>query len=120
MKMVILRLFGSYRDATVTSGPVIDSYGEPVINRQRYISKHILIASALMDVLAIPHVILTFLYVCRKIDHRPFSNLVGFLPSMTVLFAFILPAKTYRTASIKSVKQIIPQRIQNSIIRCRN
>jgi hypothetical protein len=41
-------------------------------------------------------------HVCTKIDRRVFPNLIGylveFLPSMAVLFALILPAKTYRTA----------------------
>ncbi len=77
-----------------------------------------------MGIFGISRIILTFVYVCTKVDRRPFLSLigylVGFLPSMAVLFAFILPAKTYRTTFIKSVKQIIPRRLQNTIARRRN
>jgi hypothetical protein len=85
--------------------------------------KHILITTILLGFLAVPRLIITFIYVCTKLDRHPvlvlIGYLVGFLPSISVLFAFILPAKNYREAFTYSVKRIIPQSIQNSIARRR-
>jgi hypothetical protein len=81
--------------------------------------KHILIAAIVLGLLAVPRVVITFIYVCTKLDQRPFlvlvGYLVGFLPSISMLFAFILPAQNYRKAFIKSVKRIVPKRIRKSI-----
>jgi uncharacterized membrane protein YidH (DUF202 family) len=81
--------------------------------------KHILISTILLGCLALPRVIVTFIYVCTKLDRSPFlvliGYLVGFLPSMAVLFAFILPAQNYREAFVKSVKRLVPERITNYI-----
>jgi hypothetical protein len=86
--------------------------------------KHILIADILLGLLAVPRVIITFIYVCNKLDQSPFPTLfaylVGFLPSIAILFVFILPAQNYREAFTNSVKRIIPKRIRTSIMNRRS
>lgn len=78
--------------------------------------KHILIAAVTLGLLAVPRVVITFIYVCTKVDRQPFPvlfvYLIGFLPSMSILFAFILSAQHYREASRRTVKRVVPTRIR--------
>ncbi|CAF3870972.1 unnamed protein product [Rotaria sp. Silwood1] len=78
--------------------------------------KHILIAPTILGIMTIARLVLTFRFVCAKLDQNPYSvlcvYLTGFLPSMSVLVAFILPSEGYRKACITFIKQIIPKYIQ--------
>ncbi|UJR18293.1 hypothetical protein I4U23_005196 [Adineta vaga] len=89
------------------------------IKKQIRKHKHILIAPAILGLLALPRLILTFIFVCNKVDRRPllivFSYLIGFLPSMSVVFAFILPSETYKAALLIIIKKILPKRMINRI-----
>lgn len=80
--------------------------------------KHILIGPALLALLALPRLILTFVFVCTKLDQNSIPSLVaylvGFLPSMAIVFAFVCPSQAYRTALIKSILAIIPKRTRTS------
>jgi hypothetical protein len=82
--------------------------------------KHILIGPVLLALLSLPRLIFTFIFVCTKLDERPFLNifgyLLGFLPSMAVFFAFILPSQAYRTALSSFVKRIVPRCMQNYFV----
>ena len=79
--------------------------------------KHILIAPILLGLLALPRVVLAFVFVCTKLDRQPYLSLIAycitFLPSMSVLFAFILPSHAYRAALLLFIKQILPDYAQN-------
>ncbi|UJR17235.1 hypothetical protein I4U23_004130 [Adineta vaga] len=89
------------------------------IKKQIRKHKHILIAPAILGLLALPRLILTFIFVCNKVDRSPLlivlSYLVGFLPSMSVVFAFILPSQTYKAALLIIIKKILPQRMINQM-----
>jgi len=79
--------------------------------------KHILIAPVLLGSLALPRLVLAFIFVCTKLDRQPYISLIAyfiaFLPSTAVFFVFILPSITYRTSLLIFVKMIVPQCIQN-------
>ncbi|CAF3090951.1 unnamed protein product [Rotaria socialis] len=72
--------------------------------------KHILIAPILLGILAVPRLVFAFVFVCTKIDRRPYISLLAycaaFLPCNAILFAFILPSQLYRTAFLVFLKQI--------------
>ncbi|CAF1579319.1 unnamed protein product [Adineta ricciae] len=79
--------------------------------------KHILVAPILLAIFAVPRLVFAFIFVCSKLDRFPFltlpSYLIGFLPSMSLLFAFILPSDVYRSAALAFIKSIIPAYFQN-------
>ncbi|UJR17958.1 hypothetical protein I4U23_004857 [Adineta vaga] len=79
--------------------------------------KHLLIAPILLAIFAIPRLVFAFVFVCSKLDRHPFvtlpSYLIGFLPSMSVLFAFILPSEVYRRALFIFARSIVPVCVQN-------
>ncbi len=82
--------------------------------------KHILIAPVLLGSLALPRVVLAFVFVCTKLDRKPYISLIAyciaFLPSTAVLFAFILPIHIYRASLFIFVKMIVRQCIQNLLV----
>jgi hypothetical protein len=82
--------------------------------------KHILIAPVLLGSLALPRVVLAFVFVCTKLDRQPYISLIAyciaFLPSTAVLFAFILPIHIYRASLFIFVKMIVRQCIQNLLV----
>jgi glucan phosphoethanolaminetransferase (alkaline phosphatase superfamily) len=86
--------------------------------------KHILIGPIILGVLSLPHLILTFIFVCTKLDQNSIPSLlaylVGFLPSMVIIFAFVCPSEAYRSALFKSLKTIIPKYVQNRFSCFRN
>jgi hypothetical protein len=124
--IIIIGTFRSKQKAT-SNAPAVMSKESKNLRKQNWKSikehikkyKHILIATILLGLLAVPRVVITFIYVCTKLDRSPFlvlvGYLVGFLPSISMLFAFILPARNYREAFIKSAKHIVPKRIRKSI-----
>jgi hypothetical protein len=75
--------------------------------------KHILIGPILLGCLSLPRLILIFIFVCTKLDRYSIRSLlmylVGFLPTMAVIFAFIWPSQAYCSALIKSIRIIIPR-----------
>ena len=81
--------------------------------------KHIFIGPVLLGLLSLPRLVLIFIFVCTKLDQKSipslFAYLVAFLPSMAIIFAFICPAETYRTALIKSFRTIFSKYIRNSV-----
>ena len=83
--------------------------------------KHILISATLLGIFTVPRLIITFIYVCTKLDRQPFliliAYLIGFLPSISVLFAFILPSQSYRKGFDKTVKIIVPERIRQTVAK---
>lgn len=88
-----------------------------LIRRQIFKHKHILIGPVLLGILSLPRLILTFIFVCTKLDQNSIPSLiaylVGFLPTMAIIFAFIWPSQAYRLALFKSLKIIIPKYVQN-------
>lgn len=75
--------------------------------------KHILVAPALLGAFSTSRVILAFIFVCTKLDRNSILNLfiylVGFVPSMAILFAFVLPSEGYRESCLKFIKSMIPK-----------
>jgi hypothetical protein len=75
--------------------------------------KHILITPILLAILSLPHIILTFIFVCTKLDQHSIPSLIayllGFLPTMTIPFAFVWPSQIYRTAFLAILKKIVPK-----------
>ncbi len=63
----------------------------------------------------IPGIVVAILTL--KLDQRPylslFGYLIGFVPSISILFAFILPLDSYRSALFLFIKQMVPNRIRN-------
>lgn len=88
-----------------------------LIREQILKHKHVLIGPVVLGFLSLPRVILTFIFVCTKLDKNSIPSLiaylVGFLPSMAIIFAFVWSSKTYRSSLLKSIKMIIPKFIQN-------
>ena len=86
--------------------------------------KHILIASVLLAILSVPRLVFAFVFVCSKLDQYPFitlpSYLIGFLPSITILFAFILPSQVYRKALLGFIRLIVPESIRNYFLTFRH
>jgi hypothetical protein len=84
---------------------------------QKY--KHILIGPIFVGILSLPRLVLAFVFVCTKLDRKPFVSLsaylIGFLPLMAVFFAYVLPSQTYRTAFYSFVKQIVPRSVRTWI-----
>jgi hypothetical protein len=75
--------------------------------------KHILITPLLLAILSLPHLILTFIFVCTKLDQHSISSIIvyllGFLPTMTIPFTFVWPSQIYRTAFLATLKKIAPK-----------
>jgi hypothetical protein len=84
---------------------------------QKY--KHILIGPIVVGILSLPRLVLAFVFVCTKLDRKPFVSLsaylIGFLPLMAVFFAYVLPSQTYRTAFYSFVKEIVPRSVRTWI-----
>ncbi|CAF1342498.1 unnamed protein product [Adineta ricciae] len=78
--------------------------------------KHILIAPVVLGCLGIPRLILSFIFVCKKLDRQPYISLVAyciaFLPCMAIVFVFILPSNLFRVAMTDFMRSIVSQRIQ--------
>ncbi|CAF2075415.1 unnamed protein product [Rotaria magnacalcarata] len=79
--------------------------------------KHLLIVPILLGILALPRLVFAFIVVCSKIDRRPYIRLLAyctaFIPCITILFAFILPAKLYRTGLFTFVKKTQARSFRN-------
>lgn len=92
------------------------------IKKQIIKYKHILIAPVLLGIFSTSRVVMAFTFVCTKLDQQPyftlFAYLVGFYPSMAILFAFILPSKEYRATCLNLIKLLVPQPIQNLFSVC--
>ena len=88
-----------------------------LIRRQIHEHKHILIAPVVLGLLSLPRLALTFIFVCTKLDEKSLLSLcaylVGFLPSMAIIFAFVCPSQAYRTALFKSLQTIVPKYFRN-------
>jgi hypothetical protein len=73
--------------------------------------KHILIGPILLSLLSLPRPIFTFITVCTVLDRHAIQTLlaylVGFFPSMAIIFAFIWPSQAYRSALRKFINTII-------------
>ena len=73
--------------------------------------KHILIGPILLGCLSLPRLILIFIFVCTKLDRYSIRSLliylIGFLPSMAVIFAYVWPSQVYYSALVKSIRTII-------------
>jgi hypothetical protein len=84
----------------------------------------ILIGPIILGCLSLPRLILTFIFVCTKLDQNSIPSLItyliGFLPSMAIIFAFVCPSETYRLALIKTIKTIVPQYVRNLCCFSRN
>jgi hypothetical protein len=82
-----------------------------LIRVQMFKYKHILIAPILLGCLSFPRLILMFIFVCTKLDRYSirslFVYLIGFLPSMATIFAFVWPSEVYCSALVKSINTII-------------
>ncbi|CAF3864961.1 unnamed protein product [Rotaria magnacalcarata] len=81
------------------------------IKKSIILHKHIVIAPMILGCLALPRVIFSFIFVCKKLDRQPyisfFAYCMSLIPPIAVLFAFILPSETYRTACHKIIKRIV-------------
>jgi hypothetical protein len=88
-----------------------------IIKREFFKQKHILLGPLLLATLSVPRILFVFIFACAKLDHRPFLGLFGYLiafvPSMSILVAFILPSANYRTALSTFIKRIRLNRIRN-------
>jgi len=86
---------------------------------KEHIMKHkrILIGPVVLACLGIPRILFLFIFICTKLDQHPYPSLlgylIGFLPSMSVLFVFILPSHVYRLALLSFIKTILLKRIKN-------
>ncbi|CAF1248436.1 unnamed protein product [Adineta steineri] len=87
------------------------------IKKQIMKHKHILLGPLLLAILSFPRILFLFIFVCKKLDRRPFLSLfaylISFIPSMTILFLFILPSTVYRAALRSLIKRILCNRILN-------
>ncbi|CAF1297364.1 unnamed protein product [Adineta steineri] len=87
------------------------------IKKQIMKHKHILLGPLLLAILSFPRILFLFIFVCKKLDRRPFLSLfaylISFVPSMTILFLFILPSTVYRAALRSLIKRILCNRILN-------
>ena len=72
--------------------------------------KYILIGSIFLGLLSLPRLVLTFIFVCTKLNRNSIPSLlaylVAFLPSMAIIFALICPSKTYRSTLLRTLKKI--------------
>lgn len=95
-----------------------------LIRGQIHIHRHTLISPLILGLLSLPRVILTFIFVCTKLDDNSIPSLIAFLisflPSMAILFAFVWPSKLYRTAFFRSMRTILPERLHNVILSSRD
>ena len=97
---------------SVVSGQRIRSIKKEFIRH-----KYILIAPAILSILGLPRLIFAFVFVCTKLDQRPYSALAGyliaFLPSIATLFVFVLPSASYRNALRMFLEKCKPSRFLN-------
>jgi hypothetical protein len=88
-----------------------------IIKKQLIKQKHILLGPLLFAALSVPRIVFVFIFVCTKLDQRPFLSLfaylIAFVPSMSILVAFIVPSVNYRTALSTFIKRIRLNRIRN-------
>ncbi|UJR12115.1 hypothetical protein I4U23_016293 [Adineta vaga] len=84
--------------------------------------KHILIAPIVLGCLAVPRLVLSFIFVCQKLDRQPYISLISyciaFLPCMAIVFVFILPSEIFRKGMYDFMKSIRPQRIRRLFMTC--
>jgi hypothetical protein len=71
--------------------------------------KHLLITPLLLVILAIPHLIITFVSHCMESPADAWPYLIGyfisFIPPILTFFIFVLPSKTYRNEFCKTVQR---------------
>jgi hypothetical protein len=88
-----------------------------IIKKQSIKQKHILLGPLLLAALSVPRIVFVFIFVCTKLDQRPFLSLFGYLiafvPSMSILIVFIAPSINYRTALSTFIKRIRLNCIRN-------
>ncbi|CAF1081290.1 unnamed protein product [Adineta ricciae] len=72
--------------------------------------KHILLSGIILGCFSLPRIISIFKSICTKLDKRLhlslFTYLIGFIPSMSIFVAFILPSDAYRAALILFIKKL--------------
>ena len=72
--------------------------------------KHLLLGPVVLGVLSLPRVVFMFIFVCTKLDQRPYFTLLGylvaFIPSMAIVVAFVLPSYAYRSALRTFLKRV--------------
>ena len=73
--------------------------------------KHIFLTPIVLAILSLPHVIITFIFVCTKLDQNSIPSLiaylVGFLPTMAIPLAFIVPSSAYRKAFTTCMQKLM-------------
>ncbi|CAF1114194.1 unnamed protein product [Rotaria magnacalcarata] len=83
-----------------------------ILREQIHQHKHLLISSSVLVLIAVPRLIISFLFECMKTARNPWLYLVGyfiaFIPSMLTFFLFVLPSKVYKEELIKSIQHVWP------------
>ncbi|CAF4955680.1 unnamed protein product [Rotaria sp. Silwood1] len=73
--------------------------------------KKIIIVPIIFLLLSVPRLIISFILECMRSPHQSWLYLIGyflsFIPSMLILFVFILPSKTYKNELDKSIQRWI-------------
>ncbi|UJR24260.1 hypothetical protein I4U23_027227 [Adineta vaga] len=81
------------------------------ISEQFHQHKHLLISSMILVLLALPHLIISFLSGCMKSIREPWLFLFGFyisfVPSTLVFVIYVLPSQTYKKEFIESINNFI-------------
>ncbi|CAF1466123.1 unnamed protein product [Adineta ricciae] len=98
-----------------------DTHLQLIVKKEISKHKHIIIGPLVLGLLAIPRLVFTFIFVCTKLNRRPFLNffvyLLGFLPSIANLFVFVLPSTLYNTALHTFIKQRLSNNLM-AVVRC--
>ena len=72
-------------------------------------NRHLLISPAILILLSLPRIIISFLAGCMQSNSSPWIHLIGYLvsylPSMLIFVIFVLPSKLYIDEFRKSIKK---------------
>jgi hypothetical protein len=100
-----------------TNRPYIEMFREQIREHQ-----HLLIAPVILFVLAVPRLILSYVFICMNSTRDSWMFLCGyfisFIPPMITFLIFVLPSKFYRKEYRKSIGQYrnqIEQRFRRTL-----
>ena len=81
-----------------------------ILRQQLEHHKHLLISPLILVLLALPRLIISFLFGCMKSARNPWFYLIGyymsFVPSMLTFIVFVLPSQAYKKEFKKSIVHI--------------
>ena len=70
--------------------------------------KHLIISPCILILLALPRLIISFVYACMKADRTPYLFLFGYfisyIPTLAIFLIFVLPSRTYKKDFYDAIK----------------